>query len=385
MRLNGSLHLASMIACCTALAVVTGCGKKDAPAGADGAPPAGGAEAPAAGSAPGSAESGKVDSAKQGVDRARLAVFAPLAGEVTASTGPASAQQVALGQMLYFEKRLSKNHDVSCNSCHMLDKGGVDGSATSSGHKAQKGGRNSPTVFNAAAHFAQFWDGRAKDVEEQAKGPIMNPIEMGMPSAEAVVAVLKSMPAYVAAFEAAFPGQADAVTYDNLGKAIGAFERQLTTPGRWDAYLNGDDKALNDEEKAGLAVFLDTGCMACHNGAALGGASYQKLGLVKPWPDLKDNGRFDATKDEADKFKFKVPSLRNIAQTGPYFHDGSVKTLEEAVKLMASHQLGKDLDGAKIKALVTWLKALSGDPPKELTAEPKLPPSSDTTPKADPT
>ncbi len=382
MRPNRSLHLAALIACSTALATTPGCAKKDAPATAQTAQPA---EPSAKAGEGGKAEKASADQAKAVVDRARLAIFAPLAGEVTAATGPATPAQVALGQMLYFEKRLSKNQDLSCNSCHMLDRGGVDGSARSSGHKGQLGGRNAPTVFNAAAHLAQFWDGRAKDVEEQAKGPILNPIEMAMPSAEAVVAVLVSMPEYVAAFQAAFPGQADPVTYDNLGKAIGAFERQLTTPGRWDAYLKGDDKALTDEEKAGLALFLDTGCMACHNGAALGGGSYQKLGAVKPWPNLKDNGRYDATKDEADKFKFKVPSLRNIAQTGPYFHDGSVQTLEEAVKLMATHQLGRDLDDAKVKSLVTWLKALNGEAPKELTAQPALPPSSATTPKADPT
>lgn len=381
MRVYRSLRAATQIARWAAVVAVAACGKKEAVrAGESVAASASTEAAPAKGEPTAAAANG----AKAGIDKARLAIFAPLAGEVTASTGPASAAQVELGRMLYFEKRLSKNQDISCNSCHMLDKGGVDASPTSTGHKGQKGGRNAPTVLNAAAHLAQFWDGRAKDVEEQAKGPILNPIEMAMPNSEAVVAVLKSMPEYVAAFQAAFPGQQDAVTYDNLGKAIGAFERQLTTPGRWDAYLKGDDKALNDEEKAGLAAFLDTGCIACHNGAALGGASYQKLGAVKPWPDLKDLGRFDASKDEADRFKFKVPSLRNIAQTGPYFHDGSVKTLEDAVKLMASHQLGKDLDEAQVRSIVAWLKALTGEAPRELTAEPTLPPSSATTPKADP-
>lgn len=379
MSSSKTLNLAAVIACGAALSV-SACGKKDAPAPAAEQPTAKTAEAPAADKA---AEK-PAEPAAPTLDRAKLSAFAALPGEVTAASGPASDAMVALGKMLYFEKRLSKNQDVSCNSCHMLDKGGVDGSATSSGHKAQKGGRNAPTVFNAALHTAQFWDGRAKDVEEQAKGPILNPIEMAMPNAEAVIAVLKSMPEYVAAFQAAFPGQADAVTYDNVGIAIGAFERKLTTPGRFDAFLKGDDKALSDDEKAGLATFLDTGCASCHTGAAVGGGMFQKLGLVKPWPDLKDNGRFDATKDEADKFKFKVPSLRQIADTAPYFHDGSVRTLEEAVKLMAAHQLGKDLDEAKIKAIVTFLKALSGEANKELTAEPKLPASSETTPKADP-
>lgn len=364
-----TLNLAAVIACGAALAA-TACGKKDAAAPAAEAPKT--VEAPAGETAP------------PALDRAKLSAFAALPAEVTAANGPASDALVQLGKMLYFEKRLSKNHDVSCNSCHMLDKGGVDGSATSSGHKAQKGGRNAPTVFNAALHTAQFWDGRAKDVEAQAKGPILNPIEMAMPNAEAVIAVINSMPEYVSAFQAAFPGQASPVTYDNLGIAIGAFERKLTTPGRFDAFLKGDDKALTEDEKAGLATFLDTGCASCHTGAAVGGGMFQKLGLVKPWPDLKDNGRFDATKDEADKFKFKVPSLRQIADTAPYFHDGSVKTLDEAVKLMAAHQLGKDLDEGKIKSIVTFLKALSGEANKDLTAEPKLPASTETTPKADP-
>lgn len=364
-----NLTLTTAIACAAAMAA-TACGKKDAPAPAAETPKT--AEAPAGEAAPPT------------LDRAKLSAFAALPGEVTAASGPASDALVQLGKMLYFEKRLSKNHDVSCNSCHMLDKAGVDGSATSSGHKGQKGGRNAPTVFNAALHTAQFWDGRAKDVEAQAKGPILNPIEMAMPNAEAVIAVINSMPEYVSAFQAAFPGQAAPVSYDNLGIAIGAFERKLTTPGRFDAFLKGDDKALTEDEKAGLATFLDTGCASCHTGAAVGGGMFQKLGLVKPWPDLKDNGRFDATKDEADKFKFKVPSLRQIADTAPYFHDGSVKTLDEAVKLMAAHQLGKDLDEGKIKSIVTFLKALSGEANKDLTAEPKLPASTETTPKADP-
>lgn len=364
----------TLIVC--AVVVASACGKKT--------------EAPPAPAAPTQAEAAKPEAAKAeagkpaALDRSKLSVFAALPAEITASTGPASPALVDLGHKLYFDKRLSKNQDIACNSCHLVDKGGVDGSATSSGHKGQKGGRNAPTVLNAAAHVAQFWDGRAKDVEEQAKGPILNPIEMAMPNAEAVVALLKTMPEYVAAFQAAFPGQPDPVTYDNLGRAIGAYERQLTTPGRFDAFLAGDAAALTAEEQAGLATFLDTGCNACHSGAAVGGGMFQKLGLVKPWPDLKDEGRFAVTKDETDKFKFKVPSLRNIAQTAPYFHDGAVATLPEAVKKMAAHQLGKDLTDAQVASIVTFLNALTAAPPAALIAAPTLPASTPETPKPDP-
>lgn len=293
-------------------------------------------------------------------------------------------KKIALGRMLYFETRLSKNQDISCNSCHKLDGFGVDGQATSEGHKKQHGGRNAPTVYNAAGHFVQFWDGRAADVEAQAKGPILNPIEMAMPNEAKVIEVLKSIPEYVKAFEEAFPGDKDPVTYDHLGVAIGAFERRLSTPSRFDKFMAGDKAALTDAEKQGAQTFLDTGCQACHLGPLFGGSIYQKAGLVSPWPNQKDPGRFEVTKNEADKMMFKVPSLRNIEKTGPYFHDGSVASLDEAVKMMAKHQLGKDLKPAEITSIVTFLKALTGEPNKEYITAPKLPPSGPKTPKPDP-
>ncbi len=222
----------------------------------------------------------------------------------------------------------------------------------------QLGGRNAPTVFHAAGHLAQFWDGRAADVEEQAKGPILNPVEMGMPDGDAVVAKLSGIPEYVEAFAAAFPGEAEPLTYDNLGRAIGAFERGLLKPGRWDEFLAGDDDALTGAELAGLEAFLDSGCVACHSGPYLGGSMYQKLGLVKPWPGLTDEGRFEATGREADKYFFKVPSLRLIQHTGPYLHDGSVTDLREMVQLMAAHQTGVQLDDSKLDSIVAFLGAL---------------------------
>jgi cytochrome c peroxidase len=200
----------------------------------------------------------------------------------------------------------------------------------------------------------------------------------------AVLAVLRSMPEYVAAFKKTFPADKEPLTYANVGKAIGAFERTLVTPSRWDKYLAGDDSALTAAERAGLAKFLDVGCSTCHTGPAVGGRDFKKLGQAKPWPtELKDVGREAITKDPADKYVFKVPSLRNVDKTAPYFHDGSVKTLDEAVKLMATHQLGKDLSAADVASIVTFLKSLTGELPK--VESPELPKSTAKTPKADPT
>jgi len=284
-----------------------------------------------------------------------------------------------LGRVLYFDERLSKNHDLSCNSCHDLAKFGVDGARFSSGHKGQLGSRNSPTVYNARDHVAQFWDGRAKDLVEQAKGPILNPVEMASSEAR-VVATLKSIPEYAAMFKDAFGG---GVTFARVAEAIAAYESRLTTPGRFDKYLRGDETALDDREKAGLARFIKLGCVTCHNGAAVGGGSFQKLGLQRAWPGLKDEGRFVVTKDPEDKFKFRVPSLRNIAKTAPYFHDGSGSQLDEVVRKMALHQLGVELREDEVTSLVAFLNALTGELPAELIKEPELPKSAPSTPKPD--
>ena len=317
------------------------------------------------------------------IDPIRLAAFQPLPANFDSADNPGTPEKVALGQMLYHEKRLSKSQEISCNSCHGLGTFGVDNQKTSPGHNGQLGGRNSPTVYNAALHFAQFWDGRAATVEEQAKGPVLNPVEMAMPDAKRVEAVLNSMPEYVEAFKKAFPDDKKAVSFDNMAKAIGAFERKLATPARWDKFLGGDKMALTDAEKAGFNKFLDAGCMACHMGPGLGGSMYQKLGLVIPWPDQKDQGRFEVTKNDADKMMFKVPSLRNVAKTQPYYHDGSIATLNEAVKLMAKHQAGKELSDADTASIVAFLGALTGEIPADLAKEPVLPASTAKTPKAD--
>jgi cytochrome c peroxidase len=295
-------------------------------------------------------------------DNSWKASFSPLPENAATVEQPTTSDRVALGKSLYFDTRLSKNNTMSCNSCHNLATFGVDNEPTSPGHEGKRGGRNSPSVFNAALHTAQFWDGRAKDVEAQALGPILNPIEMGMESEAKVVERLKADPATVAAFGKAFPGETDPVTYPNIGKAIGAFERTLITPSRFDAYLKGDEKALSAAEVSGAKLFVETGCTACHMGSTLGGQVYQKLGLVKEY-ETKDLGRFEVTKNDADKKFFKVPSLRNVAKTGPYFHDGSIATLEKAVSIMGEYQLGKKLTDEQVASIVTFLGSLTGTPP----------------------
>lgn len=315
------------------------------------------------------------------IDPTDLTFFKPLPERFESDTNPITESKVKLGRMLYYENRLSLNQEISCNSCHDLAKYGVDNEATSPGHKKQRGGRNSPTVYVAAGHTAQFWDGRAQTVEDQAKGPILNPIEMAMPDPDGVLKVLKSIPEYPKLFKEAFPEAKEPVTYDNLAKAIGAFERQLVTPSRWDKFLRGDQAALTDAEKAGFAKFAKLGCPTCHNGVNVGGAQYQKLGLVKPYPDQSDLGRFEVTKNDGDKMFFRVPTLRNVEKTAPYFHKGQIATLEDAVKTMAHHQLGMDLKDDEIKSVVTWLKCLTGEIPASYIAKPELPPSTDKTPK----
>ena len=317
------------------------------------------------------------------IDAAQLQAFQALPDMMASETNPVTEERIALGRMLYYDPRLSKSQEISCNSCHMLDKYGVDAQPTSDGHKGLTGDRNSPTVYNAAGHLAQFWDGRAPDVEEQAKGPVTNPVEMAMPSPAHALAVLKSMPEYVAAFKTAFPNEKDPVTFDNMAKAIGAFERKLTTPSRWDKFLAGDTNALTADEKAGFQTYYEAGCQTCHAGTYVGGGSYQKLGTVKPWPDTSDPGREKVTKNEADRMVFKVPSLRNIDKTGPYYHSGKVATLEEAVSFMSEHQLGKTLTEAQIRSIIAWLGTLTGDLPAEYIKEPVLPKSTAKTPRPD--
>ncbi|MGH0037966.1 MAG: cytochrome c peroxidase [Myxococcota bacterium] len=330
---------------------------------------------------PATEESGPQGGAAAVGEQAR-SLFGVLPAEAASDANPVTDEKVELGRKLYYDARLSRNHDVSCNSCHPLDRFGADGEPTSPGHLGARGERNSPTVYNAAFHIAQFWDGRAADVEEQARGPIQNPVEMAMPSGEAAETVLRSIPGYAPLFRAAFPDDPDPVRLDNAVDAIGAFERRLVTPSRFDDFLGGDEGALTAEERHGLSVFLESGCTACHAGALLGGHMYQKLGLVKPF-ETEDPGRQAVTGNEADRHVFKVPSLRNVAETGPYFHDGSISTLDEAVHLMARHQVGRELPDEDVAAIGVFLASLTGRIDAELIARPELPPSGPDTPAAD--
>lgn len=296
------------------------------------------------------------------------ALFGVLPEQVDNENNPLTAEKIKLGKKLYFETRLSKDNTISCNSCHNLENGtGIDNLPVSPGNdKGTFGGRNSPTTLNAALHIAQFWDGREPDVEAQAGGPILNPVEMAMPSEEFVVERLSKIEEYVALFKDAFPENEEAISYQNIQNAIGAFERTLITPSKLDEFIAGDNEALSAAEQKGLETFVAVGCVSCHSGNALGGNMYQKFGVFGDyWEYTKskkiDEGRFEATQNEADKYFFKTPSLRNVAKTHPYFHDGSVEKLEDAISIMAKSQLNKELTEEEVNDITTFLKALSGE------------------------
>ncbi len=294
----------------------------------------------------------------------------------------ASTEHIELGKMLYFDPRLSSSWLVSCNTCHNVGLGGVDLEETSVGHGWQKGPRNAPTTLNAVFNLAQFWDGRAPDLKEQAKGPIQAAVEMNN-TPERVVKTLKSIPPYVDHFKKAFPGESDPVTFDNVAKAIAAFEATLVTPGsRFDKYLGGNTAALNEKETQGLRLFTDKGCSGCHNGINVGGGMYQPFGVVeRPGADIlppKDKGRFAVTKTVSDEYVYKVPTLRNIALTPPYFHSGKVWSLQQAVGIMGSSQLGATLTDDETDKIVAFLHTLTGEQP--IVQHPVLPPITDTTP-----
>lgn len=288
---------------------------------------------------------------------------------------------VELGKKLYFDPRLSKSGFISCNSCHNLSMGGTDNLKTSIGHNWHQGPINAPTVLNSSMNVAQFWDGRAKDLQAQAGGPIANPGEMASNHALAVE-VLQSIPAYVSEFKSTFGN--DKVTIEEVTKAIAAFEETLVTPNsRFDKWLKGDKKALTANELAGYKLFKDSGCVACHNGPAVGGNSFQKLGVVEPYKTSNPaQGRVAVTGQDADRFNFKVPTLRNVELTYPYFHDGAANTLKEAVETMGRVQLGKKFTDDENAKIVAFLKSLTGDQPNFKL--PILPPSSDSTPLSQP-
>jgi cytochrome c peroxidase len=302
--------------------------------------------------------------------------FGSLPTEATNPENPCTEPRVELGKQLYFDTRLSKNGTISCNSCHNLATYGVDNDVTSTGDTGKKGGRNSPTVFNAALNTFQFWDGRAKDVEAQAGMPILNPIEMGIPHPDFLMGRLAEIPGYQDAFKKAFPQDANPFTYANLAKAIGAFERTLITPSRYDQYMAGELQALSAKEKQGLKVFVETGCIQCHVGPSFGGSMFQKFGVHDDYwkatgSKAIDKGLADQSGKAEDAFRFKVPGLRNVEKTWPYFHDGSVQSLEEAVKIMSSLQLNKTLTEVETNQMVAFLKSLTADIPEQVKTPPK--------------
>jgi cytochrome c peroxidase len=304
-----------------------------------------------------------------------LALFAPIPERMTDGSAVSTGAQIALGRALFYETLLSGNHNVSCNSCHALNGFGADGRARSFGDHGQRGDRNAPSVYNAAGQIAQFWDGRAPTVEEQAKGPVLNPVEMGMPDPDAVLAHMRESAAYREMFRVAFPDDPAPITYDNIGRAIGAFERGLVTPARWDVFLGGERTVLTAEEQRGAKTFVVAGCAGCHRGVYVGGSMFAKAGVRSPWPMPADSGRYRVTRNPDDVFVFKVPSLRNVAMTGPYFSDGSVANLEEAIRLMGRHQLGRELSDEDVAAVGAFLGALTGTIPVEYVAQPPLPES----------
>lgn len=293
---------------------------------------------------------------------------------------PANGLKVELGKMLFFDPRLSKSGFISCNSCHNLSTGGADNLPSSIGHKWQLGPINSPTVLNAKYNLAQFWDGRAKDLKDQAGGPIENPGEMAS-THDIAIDVLKSIPEYVSLFKLVYG--TDMIDIDRVTDAIAVFEETLVTPNSpFDKWLHGDDHAISPDAKAGYQLFKETGCIGCHSGIGVGGESYELFGVVKAYEkDTKTLGRYEVTKDDDDKYVFKVPLLRNISLTAPYFHDASTWDLKDAAKVMAEYQSGINLTSSATERIVEFLKTLTGEQPTIVL--PVLPPSTQETPKPD--
>ncbi len=298
---------------------------------------------------------------------------------------PLTEEKIELGKMLYFDPRLSSSWLISCNTCHNVGLAGVDLLETSVGHGWQRGPRNSPTVFNAVFNIAQFWDGRAEDLAEQAKGPIQDAVEMAS-TPERVVETMLSIPEYVEAFEAAFPDDPEPVTFTNVARAIEAFEATLITPGApFDRFLEGEVGALTEREQEGLALFINTGCAACHAGINLGAQSYHPFGVVeRPGADIlppEDRGRYEVTLTVEDEFVFKAPTLRNVALTPPYFHSGSIWDLQEAIVVMGVAQLGRELSPEEAVLITEFMGTLTGRQP--VIEYPILPPHTERTPLPD--
>jgi cytochrome c peroxidase len=300
---------------------------------------------------------------------------------------PITKEKVELGKMLYFDPRLSIDGTISCNSCHNVMSDGGDGRPVGVGVRGQRGGRGSPTVWNSAHNSVQFWDGRAASLEDQAKGPLTNPIEMGMPNHDAVISRVNKIPGYVSAFKKAFPRDSNPVNIDNLAKAIATYERTLVTPNSaFDKYIRGNKKALTAQQVRGMKLVEEIGCTSCHAGPNFAGEGLKMgEGNYKPFPQVpgskfdkmydltSDLGRYEVTKNKEDKNHWRVPTWRNVALTAPYFHNGKVATLDEAVRVMAKTQLDADLSNEQVDDIVAFLNSLTGEIPKQ--SMPILPPT----------
>ena len=323
------------------------------------------------------------DSQQSLLARAQQA-FKPLPKDAGTPTRPLTPERVALGRALFFETRVSTDGKGSCAGCHNPSLYGTDALPRSVGNQGRIIPRNAPTVFNTALQFVQHYGGNRVDVEEQAVKALVSPLAYGNADYAAAEARLRALPGYRAMFEQAFPGEAEPVTAENWGKAIGAYERTLLTPAAFDRYLAGDQNALSAQAKQGLDKFMTFGCSGCHNGVTVGGQMYQKFGLTQDYWVLtgskeidlfkgRDKGRFQDTKNEADAYIFKVQQLRNVAVTPPYFHDGSVAQLGDAVRIMAKLQLGRDLTDAEVSDLIAFLESLTGEVPAQFSGVPNLP------------
>ena len=318
------------------------------------------------------------DTREEALLKQAKSIFGALPHVMTSGKNPITPEKVKLGKILFYETRISVDGTVSCARCHPFSLYAADGLRKAIGNNCKINPRNAPTVLNAAGQISAHWIGNRTDVEDQAKQSVIGPPSFGMPSYEAVEKKLREIKGYAPLFEKAFPGGKGPLNVDNFSKAVGAFERTLVTPSRFDAFLRGDIAALNEQEKRGLKTYTETGCTMCHFGPYLGGQMYQKFGIVEPyWKYTKsepiDEGRYVVTKNEADKYVFKVPIHRNVEKTPPYFHDGSIDKLEDAVWIMGKIQLGKDLDKPQVEEVVTFLKSLTGKIPEDALKVPLLP------------
>ncbi|MEI9974943.1 MAG: cytochrome c peroxidase [Ignavibacteriota bacterium] len=307
-------------------------------------------------------------------------VFKPLPKDAATAEFPLTPERVELGRKLFFDPRISVDGTVSCSRCHLAALYGTDGLPKAKGVFDKQNDRRAPTVFNAALQFKEHWRGDRENVEDQASHAPLGPASFGNPDNDTAMARVKAIPGYPELFQKAFPGDPNPVTAANWGKAIGAFERTLITPAPFDEYLAGNTQALSEPQRQGLRTFIDTGCASCHSGAVLGGTMFQKFGVVEDyWKETGskaiDKGRFDVTNNAADMYVFKVPGLRNVAMVNLYFHDGSARTLPDAVRIMAKVQLGKTLSAKDTAAIVTFLDSLTGKIPPSFAEAPVLPPA----------